>query len=230
MSTISPKPTRKREGIFRNCWIVPPIPGGWVQTCPQCHDDQPIYVNRLRGRDIWGRSRSLTWQGKVEIYSPTPEIIGGCFNVRVMTRSTPGDTDMTYLYLDPVDEHYYDRGGLRRGEHVLALTHDPSIPYLWRYEYWRVDRYHPDIVDNDHAWLIITDKTAYYDAILRDPLDTSEYGQLWRNAWYGILRIVDSTTGEVFYRHVPSDITTAREAVAWTFGLSTEQYAPQIET
>ncbi|MHB8118650.1 MAG: DUF6745 domain-containing protein [Methanothrix sp.] len=38
------------------------------------------------------------------------------------------------------------------------------------------------------------------------------------------------STGRIYHLSVPPTITKAREAVAWTFGLSADQYRPGVET
>lgn len=44
------------------------------------------------------------------------------------------------------------------------------------------------------------------------------------------VRVKDSTTGHFYFLRVDPDIKTCRDAIAWTFGLSTEEYYPIIET
>jgi hypothetical protein len=72
-------------------------------------------------------------------------------------------------------------------------------------------------------------------------LDHDEcYGTLWRREIPGddpivMIKVVNSTReSDGSFRHywlrVPPTVQTAREAVAWTFGLAPEQYAPTIES
>jgi hypothetical protein len=76
-------------------------------------------------------------------------------------------------------------------------------------------------------------------------LSEDETGQLWvlesqnspgREARrMTVVRVVDATpkaNGEhrVYWLHVPPTMRTAREAVAWTFGLDSDEYRPEVET
>jgi hypothetical protein len=63
------------------------------------------------------------------------------------------------------------------------------------------------------------------------------WGELWEVPRTGgrFLRVVDSTplpdgTRKRYWLRVPETIDTAHAAVAWTFGLSADTYAPQVET
>ena len=75
-------------------------------------------------------------------------------------------------------------------------------------------------------------------------VDSDEYGELW---WIGsvpgrrrlpemaMVKVVDATPGpdgrrRVYWLHVPPTVQTAREAVAWTFGLPADSYRPEVET
>ncbi len=82
-------------------------------------------------------------------------------------------------------------------------------------------------------------------AYLRDAgaerLDHDEnYGTLWRRNVRGdepivMVEVVNSTpepdgSRKRYWLRVPPDMTTAREAVAWTFGMPAQEYAPDKET
>lgn len=83
------------------------------------------------------------------------------------------------------------------------------------------------------------------DKFLRDSnatlLDESRYGQLYRKRLTEgeepimLLCVYDATVGESgipsrYFLRVPPYMRTAKEAVAWTFGMSSRDYAPCIET
>jgi len=79
-------------------------------------------------------------------------------------------------------------------------------------------------------------------------LDSDVVGRLWRREidpprrWIGrreepvvMVEVQNSTpepdgTRKTYYLRVPPNLRTAREAVAWTFGLSGSQYRPERET
>lgn len=83
------------------------------------------------------------------------------------------------------------------------------------------------------------------DKFLRDSnatlLDESRYGQLYRKQLTAgdepimLLCVYDATVGPSgkpsrYFLRVPPYMRTAKEAVAWTFGMSWREYAPSIET
>jgi hypothetical protein len=83
-----------------------------------------------------------------------------------------------------------------------------------------------------------------YDRYLEEsgakPVHRDETGVLWRIALLGdedvvMVEVVNSTpepdgTSRTYWLRVPPTTTTAREGVAWTFGLSAEAYAPLRQT
>jgi hypothetical protein len=45
-----------------------------------------------------------------------------------------------------------------------------------------------------------------------------------------VVKVIDSTTRKEYLLNVPPTMKTVKEAVAWTFGLTPEEYKPQKET
>lgn len=72
------------------------------------------------------------------------------------------------------------------------------------------------------------------------PVHEDEAGRLWRVNLRGdepvaMVEVVNSTaepdgTFRTYWLRVPPDTRTARAAVAWTFGLTEEEYSPQVQT
>jgi hypothetical protein len=83
-----------------------------------------------------------------------------------------------------------------------------------------------------------------YERYLRETgatqVHTDQFGTLWRADVPGdealvMVQVLNSTpepdgTRRTYFLRVPPTMTTAREAVAWTFGLTPEEYAPQLQT
>ncbi|GIH22760.1 hypothetical protein Aph01nite_10700 [Acrocarpospora phusangensis] len=73
-----------------------------------------------------------------------------------------------------------------------------------------------------------------------DLVHRDETGTLWRapvadDEPLTMVEVVNSTpepdgTSRTYFLRVPPWVTTARQGVAWTFGLSDEQYEPQVQT
>src|SRR5262249_42507409 len=68
-------------------------------------------------------------------------------------------------------------------------------------------------------------------------LDSSAHGVLYQIDMPGdpdrvarYLQVQDPSTGREYYLRVPPDVATAAEALAWTFGLSPEEYRPAGES
>lgn len=71
------------------------------------------------------------------------------------------------------------------------------------------------------------------------PLASDKTGRLWRTTERGqrcgLVELENSTrepdgTRKRYFLRVPPDITTPRQAVAWTFGLTADEYTPDTET
>ena len=83
-----------------------------------------------------------------------------------------------------------------------------------------------------------------YDRYLREagarPLHEDETGKLWYLALPGdeplvMVEVVNATpepdgTSRIYWLRVPPATRTAREGVAWTFGLTADEYQPMIQT
>jgi hypothetical protein len=83
-----------------------------------------------------------------------------------------------------------------------------------------------------------------YERYLREAgaarVGTDECGTLWRLSFRDdeplvMVEVVNSTpepdgTSRTYWLRVPPGTTTAREGVAWTFGLTAEEYAPLVQT
>ncbi len=68
-----------------------------------------------------------------------------------------------------------------------------------------------------------------------DVLHTDEYGVLFRvyasklNRWYYYVKVINGTvendgSRREYYKEVPADMDTAKEAVAWTYGIHPDDY------
>ena len=69
------------------------------------------------------------------------------------------------------------------------------------------------------------------------PVQEDSYGKLYKvedeeepEMSYGVVRVEDAMSDRVFWLRVSPDVETAHEAVASTFGLTAEEYCPEIET
>ena len=63
------------------------------------------------------------------------------------------------------------------------------------------------------------------------PVNTDDWGTLYDLGTHRVVRLLNSTmepdgSFREYFRAVPNTCRTAREAVAWTFGLQESEYAP----
>lgn len=60
-------------------------------------------------------------------------------------------------------------------------------------------------------------------------LHKDSFGDLWEVKGIKIVRVVDPSTGRIYFLSVPPAVETAKAAVASTFGLTEAEYAPLVE-
>jgi hypothetical protein len=145
-------------------------------------------------------------------------------------------------------------------DHHAAIESDIANLYFWHgvmvpaFVVVRPDRITVDHIDresNAEVRRIMIERYRHGEdlhgaaAFLRDAgaerLDhDARYGTLWRRAMPGgepitMVEVVNATSEpdgsrKRYWLRVPPDMTTARAAVAWTFGVTAEEYAPVKET
>ena len=60
-------------------------------------------------------------------------------------------------------------------------------------------------------------------------------GQLWKCGFIddeelALVRVIDASTDRIYWLRVPPEMSTAKEAVAWTFSMEATDYNPQVQT
>jgi hypothetical protein len=81
----------------------------------------------------------------------------------------------------------------------------------------------------------------FLKAIKAKPVHEDEFGMLYRTRirlareHLAFVRVLNSTpepdgSRREYYLRVPPTVRTAREAVAWTFGMTAAEYVPEEET
>lgn len=72
----------------------------------------------------------------------------------------------------------------------------------------------------------------YIEAMGLKPIHEDETGQLYRAELQGdpeplvMVRVIDTSTGRPYFLRVPPEMTTAKQAVAWTFDVKPQEYNP----
>jgi hypothetical protein len=166
--------------------------------------------------------------------------------------------DTLYWCAKPVVHH--DRAGWLHDDRHAAVESDIEELYFWHgvrvpaFVVLRPDRItvaHIDREANAEVRRVMIERYRHGEevhgpaAFIRDAgavgLDHDErYGTLWRRNVPGdepivAVEVVNSTRApdgsfKRYWLRVPPEMSTAREAVAWTFGLRATQYAPVKET
>lgn len=152
----------------------------------------------------------------------------------------------------PTDLHFDEQGRLHRAEgpalafsdgFALHAWHGMPVPsdFIARLGALTMD----DIQKEENAELRRAMLEHYgYERYLREtgakPVSRDEAGVLWRVFLPGdepvtMVEVVNSTpepdgSRRTYFLRVPPNVRTAREGVAWTFGLSEEEYRPLQET
>jgi hypothetical protein len=152
------------------------------------------------------------------------------------------------------------RPALRTVDAVLHAPDGPAVawPGGARYYFWRGVQV-PERLITDPGWLSVWGireernrelqrvmlERFGYDRFLLElgavPIQSDGFGALYRvsSGRYreplALVHVTNSTpetdgTRRRYFLRVPPDVATAREAVAWTFGLRTEEYRPEMET
>jgi hypothetical protein len=66
------------------------------------------------------------------------------------------------------------------------------------------------------------------------PIQSDDWGTLYDLAMpYRVVKLINSTVDEdgtrrEYYRNVPAECATARQAIAWSYGLEEKEYAPEV--
>ncbi|UUU26806.1 DUF6745 domain-containing protein [Streptomyces sp. DSM 40750] len=152
----------------------------------------------------------------------------------------------------PVELHRDEAGRLDRGDGPALAYADGFALHAWRGlpvpgEFLdRLDSLTPERIRAEENAELRRVMLEYYgyDRYLEQsgaqPVHRDETGVLWRTALPGdedvvMVEVVNSTpepdgTSRTYWLRVPPTTTTAREGVAWTFGLSAEAYEPLRQT
>lgn len=152
----------------------------------------------------------------------------------------------------PVELHRDEAGRLDRGDGPALAYADGFALYAWRGlpvpgEFLdRLGALTPERIRTEENAELRRVMLEYYgyDRYLEEsgakPVHRDETGVLWRTALPGdedvvMVEVVNSTpepdgTSRTYWLRVPPTTTTAREGVAWTFGLSAEAYEPLRQT
>lgn len=91
---------------------------------------------------------------------------------------------------------------------------------------------------------VMLERYGGYGRLVREleavPVDTERFGTLYHVRVPGseplaLVRVVNATPDadgrrREYFLRVPPDVPTARDAVAWTFGMTAEEYDPGVET
>ncbi|GAB2879261.1 DUF6745 domain-containing protein [Streptomyces mayteni] len=152
----------------------------------------------------------------------------------------------------PTELHRDEAGRLDRGDGPALAYPDGFALYGWRglpvpAEFLdRLGTLTPAVIrgeENAELRRVMLEHYGY-DRYLREsdaePVHRDETGVLWRIPLVGdedvvMVEVVNSTpepdgTSRTYWLRVPPTTSTAREGVAWTFGLSEEAYAPLRQT
>lgn len=152
----------------------------------------------------------------------------------------------------PTELHLDDRGRLHHGDGPALAYQDGFALHRWRGVTIPVEfaeilaTLTPEVIRgerNAELRRIMLEHYGHERYIVdsgAEPVQQDEAGKLWRVNLPGdepitMVEVVNSTAEpdgsfNVYWLRVPPHTRTAKEAVAWTFGLTEQEYAPQIQT
>ncbi|MEV8363717.1 DUF6745 domain-containing protein [Streptomyces niveus] len=160
--------------------------------------------------------------------------------------------NVTVVCERPVELHRDEAGRLDRGDGPALAYPDGFALYAWRgmpvpagflAELTSLDPARIRAEENAELRRVMLEHYGY-DRYLTEsgaqPMGKDETGILWRIALDGdedvvMVEVVNSTpepdgTSRTYWLRVPPGTRTAKEGVAWTFGLDAEQYEPMRQT
>jgi hypothetical protein len=124
----------------------------------------------------------------------------------------------------------YARGGSFIPERVIHFAHRKNLQDIEREQNIEVRRHLIDVYGHEQY---LKDAEAI-------KIDEDSCGVLYRKDFLldeplKMVKVLNSSpepdgTYKYYYLRVPPNIMTAREAVAWTFGMTAEEYSPEVET
>ena len=152
----------------------------------------------------------------------------------------------------PTELHLDERGRLHHGDSPALAYRDGFVLNRWRgitipAEFAQTLRaLTPEIIREERNAELRRMMLEHYghDRYIVDsgaePIQQDEAGRLWRVTLLNdepitMVEVVNSTaepdgTFNTYWLRVPPQTRTAKEAVAWTFGLSEQEYEPQVQT
>ena len=152
----------------------------------------------------------------------------------------------------PTELHLDERGRLHHGDGPALAYRDGFVLNRWRgvtipAEFAQtLKALTPEIIRNERNAELRRIMLEHYghDRYIVDsgaePIQQDEAGKLWRVVLANdepitMVEVVNSTaepdgTFNTYWLRVPPHTSTAKEAVAWTFGLTEREYEPQVQT
>lgn len=207
-----------------------------------------LYFNYDYGVNILKKKLSRPASGKDGLEGKiTPLII----NANRMCRWWLPCEDKILLLNNPQEIHLDNNEFLHKADGPALVWRDNTVSYFFHgtpVEKKHIDKdFTPDDIDNERnleirrAMMEIYDVKNYIIDSKAAVIHTDEWGTLYRKTLplggepFVLVKVVNSTaepdgTFKDYYLRVPPNMTTAREAIAWTFGKDSDEYKPEQET
>ncbi|MFN8659965.1 MAG: hypothetical protein U0105_26755 [Candidatus Obscuribacterales bacterium] len=157
-----------------------------------------------------------------------------------------------FIYLRPLEAHFDQDGRLHHESRAAAEFADGSKFFFWHgvevddYIITNPERLKVKLIErerNIETRRVMIERFGFENfvrlAVMRK-IHSDEYGSLYRKELRHdepllIVRVTNATpeadgTFKDYFLRVPPHIETAKEAVAWTFGLTEREYAPEQES
>ncbi len=194
---------------------------GWLGTYQFLHDDCGVVEATQQLAGLWQVAAHVGWivpHENVCWLSERHHVLKADANERLHCATGPA-----LSYRDGLTVHMWK--GVQVPGHLIE---NPS-----RITARTIDRELDPVVRRCMIDIITPERYIAMGSAVR--INQDETGTLWRKLWWGFdawaaVEVVNGTpepdgTRKHYYLQVPPTVRTAREAVAWTYGLSENQYA-----
>ncbi|WP_338894476.1 DUF6745 domain-containing protein [Streptomyces sp. TG1A-60] len=231
--------------------LVDRVRAGVVEALAPAGREEEIHVRLLLLDAVLGQ-HDAAWLAALDAASDTDSRLDGLTEVARTAGWWWPYENVAVVAERPVELHRDEAGRLDRGDGPALAYADGFALHAWRglpVPGGFLDRLGAltpaEIRAEENAELRRVMLEHYgYDRYLEEsgakPVHRDESGVLWRIALPGdedvvMVEVVNSTpepdgTSRTYWLRVPPTTTTAREGVAWTFGLSAEAYEPLRQT
>ena len=161
-------------------------------------------------------------------------ILQGCTSITKLS----DNIEIESLNLDSTNESLIHSTSVKRLEQIRVIWNGVEVPV---HTLKHPERLTPQQIieePNSEVRRVMLERYGeqkFIENLGAEPVHQDKYGVLYRvelpdDEPLVMVKVQDASTDREYFLRVPPDMQTAHEAVAWTFGMSPNEYHPDIET